>query len=109
MRDQLEIDQLDEAIDSAVKCIIAAVLAEGAAESSCPPEFSCSHRCLYQYIGADAPRDSDIDTIPGSFLLHLLRISMQILGKKWMESLFAHEILQDFVSLNQMLNLLPNG
>ena len=109
MRDQLEIDQLDETIDSAVKCIIAAVLAEGAAESSCPPEFSCSHRCLYQYIGADAPRDSDIDTISGSFLLHFLRIAMQILGKKWMESLFIHEIFRDFVSLNQMLNLLPNG
>ena len=77
MRDQLEIDQLDETIDSAVKCIIAAVLAEGAAESSCPPEFSCSHRCLYQYIGADAPRDSDIDTISGSFLLHFFEVAMQ--------------------------------
>ena len=109
MRDQLAIDQLDETIDSAVKCIIAAVLAEGTAESSCPPEFTCSHRCLYQYIGADAPRDSDIDTISGSFLLHFFGSAMPSLRGFELKLAFGRGKMQDFVSLNQMLNLLPNG
>ena len=55
------------------------------------------------------PRDSDIDTISGSFLLHLFGSTMQILRDFALELAFGGRELQDFVSLNQMLSLLPNG
>ena len=55
------------------------------------------------------PRDSDIDTISGSFILHLFGSAMQNLRDFELELAFGGEELQDFVSLNQMLNLIPNG
>ena len=58
---------------------------------------------------APPPRDSDIDTISGSFLLHLFGSAMQNLRDFALELAFGGGKLQDFVSLNQMLNLLPNG
>ena len=64
---------------------------------------------MYQYIGADTPRDSDIDTISGSFLLHFFAVAMQKLRDFVLELADGGGELQDFVSLNQMLNLLPNG
>ena len=55
------------------------------------------------------PRDSDIDTISGSFLLHFFAVAMQKLRDFVLELADGGGELQDFVSLNQMLNLLPNG
>ena len=58
---------------------------------------------------APPPRDSDIDTISGSFLLHFFREAMQNSRDYPLELVLEEGKLQDFVSLNQMLNLLPNG
>ena len=58
---------------------------------------------------APPPRDSDIDTISESFLLHFFGLVMQNLRDFALELVFGGGELQDFVSLNQMLNLLPNG
>ena len=55
------------------------------------------------------PRDSDIDTISESFLLHFFAVAMQKLRDFVLELADGGGELQDFVSLNQMLNLLPNG
>ena len=55
------------------------------------------------------PRDSDIDTISGSFLLHFFAVAMQKLRDFVLELADGGGELQDFFSLNQMLNLLPNG
>ena len=55
------------------------------------------------------PRDSDIDTISGSFLLRFFGSAMQNLRDFALELAFGGGELQDFVSLNRMLNLLPNG
>ena len=55
------------------------------------------------------PRDSDIDTISGSFLLHFFAVALQKLRDFVLELADGGGELQDFVSLNQMLNLLPNG
>ena len=53
--------------------------------------------------------DSDVDTISGSFLLHFFGSAMQNLRDFELKLAFGGEELQDYVSLNQMLNLLPNG
>ena len=52
---------------------------EGAQSNTPAPlsPLSDDNRNLYQYIGADTPRDSDIDTISGSFLLHFFGVAMQ--------------------------------
>ena len=55
------------------------------------------------------PRDSDIDTISESFLLHLFSSAMQNSRDFELELVFGEGKLQDFVSLNQMLNLRPDG
>ena len=70
---------------------------------------SGDNRNLYHFMSADTPRDSDIDTISGSFLLHFFAVAMQKLRDFVLELADGGGELQDFVSLNQMLNLLPNG
>ena len=55
------------------------------------------------------PRDSDIDTISGSFLLHLFGSTMQNSRDFELKLVFEEGKLQDFVSLNQMLNSHPDG
>ena len=58
---------------------------------------------------APPPRDSDIDTISESFLLHFFGSAMPSLRDFELKLAFGGGEMQDFVSLNQMLNLLPNG
>ena len=53
------------------------------------------------------PRDSDIDTISGSFLLHFLRIAMQDLMHYLLKLVLEEGKLQDFVSLNQVIHSRP--
>ena len=75
------------------------------------PQFpgAVSSCALYQNQRTLPPRDSDIDTISGSFLLRFFGSVMQNSRDYPPELVFGEGKLQDFVSLNQMLNLLPNG
>lgn len=54
------------------------------------------------------PKDSDIDTIFGSFLLHFFGSPMQNLRDFALELAFSGGELQDFASLNQMNDSRPD-
>ena len=54
------------------------------------------------------PRDLDIDTISGSFLLHFFAVAMQKLRDFVLELADGGGELQDFASLNQMNDSRPD-
>ena len=82
----------------------------GAISAKCTRYCTCGCNCpLYQNKSRKPPRDLDIDTISGSFLLRFFGSAMQNLRDFALELAFGGGELQDFVSLNRMLNLLPNG
>ena len=82
----------------------------GVISAKCTRYRTCGcNRPLYQNQRPLPPRDSDIDTISGSFLLRFFGSAMQNLRDFALELAFGGGELQDFVSLNRMLNLLPNG
>ena len=62
------------------------------------------NRPLYQIQRTLPPRDSDIDTISGSFLLRFFGSAMQNLRDFALELAFGGGELQDFVSLNQVMH-----
>ena len=65
------------------------------------------NRPLYQNQRTLPPRDSDIDTISGSFLLHLFGSEIQSLRDFELELAFGGGELQDFAFLNQMHDSRP--
>lgn len=76
--------------------------------AKCTRYCTCGcNRPLYQNQRRKPPRDSDIDTISGSFLLHFLRIAMQDLMHYLLKLVLEEGKLQDFVSLNQVIHSRP--
>ena len=59
---------------------------------------------LYQFLVREPARDSDIDTVSGSFLLRIFDETMQNTGNYPLKLMLCDGKLQDFVYLNQKLN-----